>query len=143
MKMIHRGEKGFILIELWIVIAILGIIAALIIPNQIGTFMTMGTVSAANSEAENVKTGRWLIMPTCSSDQMIPNPPLVTTFSPTTMLKHLRLSITSTMTDSLVALVIPPLIPLTPGECVPNITVSPGEIQDTGIGHVQWMRGEE
>jgi type II secretory pathway pseudopilin PulG len=34
---------------------ILGIIAAMIIP-IIGTFMTMGTVSAANSEAENVKT---------------------------------------------------------------------------------------
>lgn len=56
MKMMHRGEKGFTLIELLIVVAILGIIAAVIIPN-INTFMGMGTLSAANSEAENVKTG--------------------------------------------------------------------------------------
>ena len=55
MKMMHYGEKEFTLTELLIVAAILGIIAAVIITN-IGTFMTMGTVSAANSEAENVKT---------------------------------------------------------------------------------------
>ena len=55
MKMIHRGEKGLTLIELLIVIAILGIIAAVIIPN-VGTLMRMGTMTAANSEAESVKT---------------------------------------------------------------------------------------
>jgi len=54
-KSLHRGQKGFTLIELLIVVAILAIIAAVIIPN-IARFMITGQLSAANSEAENVKT---------------------------------------------------------------------------------------
>lgn len=50
----HR-EKGLTLIELLIVVAILGIIAAVVIPN-VSAFRMTGMLAAANDEASNVKT---------------------------------------------------------------------------------------
>ena len=51
----RRGQKGFTLIELLIVIVILGIIAGIVIPS-VGAFKKSGTLNAANSEVQNVKT---------------------------------------------------------------------------------------
>jgi len=55
LSLYHRDQRGFTLIELLIVIAILGIIAAIVVPNVAG-FMTSGNLNAANTEVQNVKT---------------------------------------------------------------------------------------
>ena len=55
MRMPKRGEKGFTLIELLIVVAILGVLAAVVIPN-VGRFIGRGETEAADTEKTNVQT---------------------------------------------------------------------------------------
>jgi type IV pilus assembly protein PilA len=50
-----RNQKGFTLIELLIVIAVLGVLAAVIVPN-VGKFVGSSKVTAANMELAQVKT---------------------------------------------------------------------------------------
>ena len=54
MRRPKRGEKGFTLIELLIVIAILGVLAAVVIPN-VGRFIGRGETEAKNTELANVQ----------------------------------------------------------------------------------------
>ncbi len=55
MRMPKRGEKGYTLIELLIVVAILGVLAAVVIPN-VGRFIGRGETEAAATERTNIQT---------------------------------------------------------------------------------------
>ena len=55
MRLPKRGEKGFTLIELLIVVAILGVLAAVVIPN-VGRFIGRGEEEAADTEFSNIQT---------------------------------------------------------------------------------------
>ncbi len=54
MKLPKRGEKGFTLIELLIVVAILGVLAAVVIPN-VGRFIGRGKTEAAATELATIQ----------------------------------------------------------------------------------------
>lgn len=53
-KCLHRGQKGFTLIEMLIVIAILGVIAAVVVLN-VGGFLGMGEKEAFCTEGDTVQ----------------------------------------------------------------------------------------
>ncbi len=55
MRLPKRGEKGFTLIELLIVVAILGVLAAVVIPN-VGRFIGRGEQEAKDTELSNMQT---------------------------------------------------------------------------------------
>jgi prepilin-type N-terminal cleavage/methylation domain-containing protein len=72
MRLPKRGEKGFTLIELLIVVAILGVLAAVVIPN-VGRFIGRGEQEAWETEFSNVQSAVVAMM-TDNQLDTLPNP---------------------------------------------------------------------
>ena len=78
---LHRREKGFTLIELLIVVAILGILAAVIIPN-VGRFLGRGEEEARRAEFHDLSTAVTALQ--VENDLSAINTPYTTDDSPCT-----------------------------------------------------------
>ncbi len=72
MKIPKRGEKGFTLIELLIVVAILGVLAAVVIPN-VGRFIGRGESEAADTEFANIQSAVVAMMVDQATSSITPN----------------------------------------------------------------------
>jgi type IV pilus assembly protein PilA len=77
MRIPERGEKGFTLIELLIVVAILGVLAAVVIPN-VGRFIGRGEEEAKDTEFANVQSAVVSMM-VDNNLSTLPNPLSTTT----------------------------------------------------------------
>ena len=70
LKHFRYGQKGFTLVELLVVIGILGVIAAVVVPN-VGSFIGRGKSESYETELHNVQTSTMAMLTDSTSSELV------------------------------------------------------------------------
>lgn len=73
LKKFRVGEKGFTLVELLVVVAILGVLAAVAVPN-VGKFIGKGKTESYETELHNVQTAVMAMLAESNTGALVPVP---------------------------------------------------------------------